>query len=52
MFRLGPGVLNQRYSMPIQNAFGPLGEWVEMSMAINGELENPENMDRQTAQYV
>ena len=50
MFHLGPGVLNQRYSVPIQNAFGPLGEWVGMSMDINGELRNPEDMDIQTAQ--
>ena len=50
MFYLGPGVLNQRYSVPIQNAFGPLGEWVGVSMGINGELRNPEDMDIQTAQ--
>ena len=50
MFPLGPGVLNQRHSVPVQNAFGPLGEWVEISMDINGELRNLEDMDIQTAQ--
>ena len=50
MLQLGQGQLNQRYSVPVQNAFGPLGEWVGYSMGINGDVGIHESMDLQTAQ--
>ena len=43
-FQMVPGVLNQRYSVPVQNAFGPLSEWVGLSMGVNGEPGYVENM--------
>ena len=46
-FQMGPDGLNQRYSVPVQNAFGPLGEWVGLSMGINGDSGYIENMDVQ-----
>ena len=49
-FQMGPDGLNQRYSVPVQSAFGPLGEWVGLSMGINGDSGYIENMDVQTAQ--
>ena len=49
-FQMVPGVLNQRYSVTVQNAFGPLSEWVGLSMGVNNEPGYVENMDIQTAQ--
>ena len=50
---LGQGQLIQRYSVPVQNAFGPLGEWVGLSMGVDGVNSDNgfyESMDFQTAQ--
>ena len=52
MIPVGQGHLFPGYSVPIQNSFAPLGEWVGLSMGINNDNDNGvhESMDVQTAQ--
>ena len=49
MIPSGQGQFIQGYSVPVQNAFGLLGELVGLSMGVNGDNGNYESMDFQTA---